>query len=208
MPALGIEEGGIHSAEALALARYFMYTQVYFHAVRRIYDIHLKDFLGAWLEGARFSVEPASLLRLTDNEVSAAIERAAESAAAAGHDSALRIQSRGHFRVAYSWNPDDIRINPDAGQLVAEALGREFGQDAVRHDRVSASGGSHDFPVRMQDGRVVWALAVSDVLQNVPAAIIDYVFVDPHLRDGAGAWLRRNKQDVIKPRGDATDAAG
>ncbi len=30
-PLLGIEEGGIHSAEALLLARYFMYSQVYFH---------------------------------------------------------------------------------------------------------------------------------------------------------------------------------
>lgn len=42
---LGIEEGGLHTAEALLLARYFMYSQVYFHQVRRIYDIHLKDFL-------------------------------------------------------------------------------------------------------------------------------------------------------------------
>ena len=37
-PALGVEEGGIQSAEALMLARYFMYSQVYFHPVRRIYD--------------------------------------------------------------------------------------------------------------------------------------------------------------------------
>jgi HD superfamily phosphohydrolase len=50
-PALGVEEGGIQSAEALMLARYFMYSQVYFHPVRRIYDIHLKDFLAAWLPG-------------------------------------------------------------------------------------------------------------------------------------------------------------
>ena len=44
-PALGLESGGIQSAEALMLARYFMYSQVYFHAVRRVYDIHLMDFL-------------------------------------------------------------------------------------------------------------------------------------------------------------------
>ena len=39
-PTLGIIEGGIHSAEALLLARYFMYMQVYLHPVRRAYDIH------------------------------------------------------------------------------------------------------------------------------------------------------------------------
>jgi HD superfamily phosphohydrolase len=48
-PTLGIEEGGVHSAEGLLLARYFMYTQLYFHHVRRIYDYHLKEFLKRWL---------------------------------------------------------------------------------------------------------------------------------------------------------------
>lgn len=42
---LGIEEGGVHALEALILARYFMFTQVYFHAVRRAYDCHLNSFL-------------------------------------------------------------------------------------------------------------------------------------------------------------------
>ncbi len=39
-PALGIEAGGLQSAEALLLARYFMYSQVYFHSVRRVYEAH------------------------------------------------------------------------------------------------------------------------------------------------------------------------
>ena len=32
---LGINEGGVHAAEALILARYFMFTQVYFHKTAR-----------------------------------------------------------------------------------------------------------------------------------------------------------------------------
>ena len=54
-PALGLERGGVQSAEALMLARYFMYSQVYFHSVRRIYDIHLMDFLKDRLPGHTFS---------------------------------------------------------------------------------------------------------------------------------------------------------
>ncbi|RJP56823.1 MAG: HD domain-containing protein [Candidatus Auribacter fodinae] len=42
---LAVEEGGIHSLEALILARYFMFTQVYFYHARRIYDLHLARFL-------------------------------------------------------------------------------------------------------------------------------------------------------------------
>src|SRR5947207_6827521 len=37
-PALGINEGGIYSAESMALARYFMFSQVYYHPIRLIYD--------------------------------------------------------------------------------------------------------------------------------------------------------------------------
>ncbi len=42
-PTLAIEEGGIHVAEALILARYQMFTQVYFQHTRRAYDHHIAD---------------------------------------------------------------------------------------------------------------------------------------------------------------------
>jgi HD superfamily phosphohydrolase len=48
------------------LARYFMYSQVYFHPVRRIYDIHLKDFLKEWLSGGAFPTGVLVLLRHND----------------------------------------------------------------------------------------------------------------------------------------------
>jgi len=43
------EEGGIHALEQFILARYFMFTEVYFHKTRRVLDHHLgrliKDYL-------------------------------------------------------------------------------------------------------------------------------------------------------------------
>ena len=45
---LAIDHGGIHSLEALILARYDMFTQVYCHRTRRIYDIYLERFMEAW----------------------------------------------------------------------------------------------------------------------------------------------------------------
>ena len=39
---IGVEEGGWHVAEALVIARYQMFTQVYFHKTRRAYDFHLQ----------------------------------------------------------------------------------------------------------------------------------------------------------------------
>ncbi|RKZ29754.1 HD domain-containing protein [bacterium] len=42
---VGVEEGGWHVAEALILARYQMFTQVYFHKTRRAYDYILQEVL-------------------------------------------------------------------------------------------------------------------------------------------------------------------
>jgi HD superfamily phosphohydrolase len=46
---LGVDEGGWHVAEAVVLARYQMFTQVYFHKSRRAYDYHLKEALQSLL---------------------------------------------------------------------------------------------------------------------------------------------------------------
>src|SRR5439155_1380956 len=42
---LAMDEGGVHAAEGLILARYMMFTQVYFHHVRGAYDHHLAETL-------------------------------------------------------------------------------------------------------------------------------------------------------------------
>jgi len=42
---LGISEGGWHVAESLIIARYQMFTQVYYHKTRRAYDYMLKEAL-------------------------------------------------------------------------------------------------------------------------------------------------------------------
>lgn len=50
-PALAIEEGGWHAAEGLIIARYMMFTQVYFHRVRRAYDRHAIGAMQSLLQG-------------------------------------------------------------------------------------------------------------------------------------------------------------
>jgi len=53
-PRLGVTEGGLHAAEGLVLARYFMFTQVYFHKTRVAYDHHLKQAMLTILPNGRF----------------------------------------------------------------------------------------------------------------------------------------------------------
>ena len=51
---LGVTEGGLHAAESLVLARYLMFTQVYFHKTRAAYDRHLFEALKEILPGGKF----------------------------------------------------------------------------------------------------------------------------------------------------------
>ena len=44
-PVIAVEEGGWHAAEGLIIARYMMFTQVYFHHVRQALDHHIEGVL-------------------------------------------------------------------------------------------------------------------------------------------------------------------
>jgi HD superfamily phosphohydrolase len=49
---LAIEKGGWHIAESLVIARYQMFSQVYFHKVRRIFDYHVSGALSEVLKSS------------------------------------------------------------------------------------------------------------------------------------------------------------
>jgi hypothetical protein len=199
-PVLGVEQGGLETAEALLLARYFMYTQVYFHPVRRIYDIHLKDFLKEWLPDGRFGTTTKEHLELTDAEVTTAIRTAAGDKDRPGHDPARRITNREHFRVLYRRHPKDVGVNPEAALAVYEAAVKEFGDTQVRFDQYRPRGAAApDFPVRSSDDSVVSSLVMSEVLRMIPAATTEYVFVAPEIREAAKRWRDIHKNEIIKP---------
>ena len=64
---IGIEEGGVHAFEALVLARYYMFTQVYFNVTGKVLELHLNE----WLEdsGVRWPADPEEFLGHDDLSV-------------------------------------------------------------------------------------------------------------------------------------------
>ena len=199
-PALGVEAGGLHSAESLLLARYLMYTQVYFHPIRKIYDIHLKDFLCEWLKdqrGGKFPTAVDEHLTLTDNEVMAAILNASRTAGSPGHDPARRITKRDHFHLLYQRHPGDLRRNPDAARDIFNAACNEFGRDYLRRDHREAKGEGLDFPVLTDDNRIVSSRVESEVLAGIPPIAFDYVYVEGTKHEEARKWLKDNQDEII-----------
>jgi uncharacterized protein len=197
-PWLGIEAGGLEAAEAMSLARYFMYKQVYFHHVRRAYDIHLKDFLKDWLKGY-FPTNTEDHLRYTDNEVMAALLEAARDSKLAGHVHAKRFVERQHFKRLYERSPTDQKINRAAGDLIFDSLVAEFGADSVRRDSYPPRAAALDFPVLRADNTIESSLNLSETLQKIPSATFDLILCDRTILANATSFLKSNREKIITP---------
>jgi uncharacterized protein len=195
-PTIGVEIGGLNSAEALLLARYFMFGQVYFHPVRVAYDIHLVDFLKAYLPDGKFSVGIEDHLSMTDNEIWVAIRQACSKPGNPAYEPARRIFERDHFKVLYTRTASDLAIWGEPGKAVSEWASHEYGVDAVRHRKPTKSGGSIEFPVLEAGGTVASSLAISEMMRNLPPNASDLVFIRPDLREDAIRKL--NKKDTLR----------
>jgi len=95
---LGVSEGGAHAAERLVLARYEMFTQVYFHKTRVAFDQHLKGALAEILPGGAFPNPDTALdayLDWDDWKVLAVLKQGQ------GGDHGRRLSERNHYREIY-----------------------------------------------------------------------------------------------------------
>lgn len=196
-PELGVTEGGLHAAEALLLARYFMFTQVYFHPVRVAYDIHLADFLSQYLETGLYSTDAGNHLSITDAEITVALRNAAKDPLLPGHVHANRIVQRRHFKKLRTINKDDLQINSSAGQVLHKALAEHFGVEQVKRNAYNKNKQT-DMPVLRSDGQVVPASSMSEVFRQTPQPNYDYIFVDNALRVQAAKWLEANRIRILE----------
>ena len=196
-PMLGVEWGGIQSVEALLLARYFMFAQVYFHKIRMIYDIHLIDFLKAWLPGGQFQTDIDYHLSLTDSEIIAAVRKAGYDVNMAGHSWARRLAKRKHFRVLDPGRPQDAGRNPQDAEAICRAVQAEFGADLVRAAHPEPKKTQLEFPVLMENGEIASSLSVSEVLRALPVPVPGYVYVDEAIFREAEKWLLKHRKQII-----------
>ena len=196
---LGVELGGLQSAEALLMARYFMYSQVYFHRVRMIYDQHLIDFLTEWLEDGKFSIDTDTYLEMTDNKVTVAILDVARDKTMPGHNWAKRLASREHFRILPLplQVPQDLENHTHPTNAIYKALQIEFGDDKVRMVERRDEGGGIEFPVLTEGLGVASSITISEVLKRLPEITKYYIYVDRAILQKAKRWLERGIETIL-----------
>jgi HD superfamily phosphohydrolase len=102
---IGVEDGGTHAVEGLLIARFMMFTQIYYHKTRTIYDYHLVEALKEILKpiGGTFP-DPASaesIRKYMDWDDWKVLGALKDSKAGAHGEILLK---RAHFRRVYETN--------------------------------------------------------------------------------------------------------
>jgi HD superfamily phosphohydrolase len=124
----------VQAAEALILARYFMFTQVYFHKTRVAYDHHLRHTLGELLPDGQFPPPtPDRLKEYLDWDDWRVLGMLAERK---GGEHGQRLIQRAHYREIYhtpeSPGPKDLvelaNVKQGLGALVQaeESAGKSW----------------------------------------------------------------------------------
>jgi HD superfamily phosphohydrolase len=157
---LGIEYGGIHAIEGFILARYFMFTQVYFHEVRRAYDLILTDFIAELLEdisGSRhYPEELTEYVKWNDWRVLAELNQRMDEGA---QNLAWRLATRRHPRPVYETGDHAsaievsgamTRLPPELGKNYPELnIWTDIATDHPERFRMGDGG----WPIKRRNGR-------------------------------------------------------
>jgi len=185
---LGVGQGGWHAAESLILARYFMFTQVYFHKTRVAYDHHLQQALTELLPGGVFpkpvGTELDAYLNWDDWRVLGLL------ADGSGGDGGRRIAERNHFRrireTAETPGVDDL----DKLGKWREALGELLALEETA-EKSWYKVGDKEIPVALEGQSGALPLSkFSTVISNMKPIARVMLFVRPEDRGAAEDRLK------------------
>jgi uncharacterized protein len=181
---VGVDEGGVHALEALVMARYYMFTQVYFNVTGKAMELHLNE----WLEerGVRWSAEPEAFLGQDDVSVWSAL-RTSDSV----HAHAL--VERRHFPVAFETREHLSREEKERFEALLPEVRARFGlgsllvsNSAKDPHRMSRS----RVLVRRFDGSLEAMESASQFIRHLSRIDRYRVYTPPPLRDEVASALR------------------
>ena len=181
---IGVEAGGVHALEALVMARYYMFTQVYFNVTGKVLELHLN----AWLleTGHRWPSDPDRFLDEDDVTVVGRMRRSDSLHARA-------ILSRQRFPLAYETGEHLTAEETTRFEALLPALESRFG------DRILVSHSAKDphrlassrVLVRGWDGRLEPMERASHFITHLERIDTYRVYAAAELRDEVAAAVRR-----------------
>ncbi len=182
---IGVEEGGVHAVEALVLARYYMFTQVYFNVTGKALELHLNEWLRE--SGRRWPADPKAFLVQDDVSVLTDIRDTAGPHAAA-------IARRAPYPLAF-----ETREHLDAAEKAEfEAFLPEL-RERFGATRILVSNSAKDphrlgrsrVLVRRHDGSYEPMAEASNFIRHMTRIERYRIYTPPELRADAAAALRK-----------------
>ncbi|HYH45029.1 MAG TPA: HD domain-containing protein [Thermoanaerobaculia bacterium] len=181
---IGVDEGGVHALEALVMARYYMFTQVYFNVTGKALELHLNEWLAG--SGRRWPADPEAFLAEDDVTVWAEMRRSDSVHARA-------VVARGHFPVAFETREHLARHEKQAFEALLPGLRERFGAGNVLTSNSAKDPhrlGRSRVLVRRFDGALEPMAEASQFIRHL-ARIDRYRVYTPHsLRAEVGGALR------------------
>jgi HD superfamily phosphohydrolase len=181
---IGVDEGGVHALEALVMARYYMFTQVYFNVTGKAMELHLNE----WLEerGVRWSAAPEAFLGQDDVSVWSAL-RTSDSV----HAHAL--VERRHFPVAFETREHLSREEKERFEALLPQVRARFGPGSLLVSNSAKDPhrmGPSRVLVRRFDGSLEAMESASQFIRHLARIDRYRVYTPPPLRDEVASALR------------------
>ncbi len=182
---LGVDEGGVHAIEALVMARYYMFTQVYFNLTGKALELHFNE----WLEenGRRWSSDPERFLADDDVTMLAAMR------ASSSHH-ALAIVKRLHYPLAFETEEHLSSEEKRRFEALLPDLEERFGGDNILVSNSAKDPhrlGQSRVLVRRRDGRLRPMEQASQFIRHLARIERFRVYTPEAIRDEVAGELGR-----------------
>lgn len=183
---IGVEEGGVHALEALVMARYYMFTQVYFNATGKALELHLNE----WLQenGMLWPADPEAFLGRDDVSMWSEMRRSPSLHARA-------VVAREHYPVAFETREHLSRVEKERFEALLPDLARRFGERCLLVSNSAKD--SHRMGksrvrvlVRRFDGSLEPMEEASQFIRHLARIDRYRIYTPPHLREPVAAALR------------------
>lgn len=181
---IGVDEGGVHALEALVMARYYMFTQVYFNVTGKALELHLNE----WLEenGIRWPSSPEAFLAEDDVSVWAAMRRS-------GSLHARAVVDRVHFPVAFETREHLAREEKERFESLLPELRERFGPGNLLVSKSSKDPhrlGSSRVQVRRPDGSLEPMEQASQFIRHLARIDRYRIYAPQPLRESIASAVR------------------
>jgi HD superfamily phosphohydrolase len=186
---LGVEEGGVHALEALVMARYYMFTQVYFNLTGKALELHLNEWLRE--SGRRWSADPARFVAEDDVSVLSDMRRS-------GSRHADAVVHRQPYALAFETAEHLRDAERERFAELVPALRERFGASRILVSHSSKDPhrlGRARVLVRRYDGTLEPMERASHFIRHLARIDRYRVYTPRELRDEVAAALRAGWAD-------------